>query len=277
MQYSDLFKGEKPMKKKLSIPILTIVLVLVLVTPALAISNGQPDDDGRYPYVGIVLWPIGGGWWSVCSGAAISPNVLVTAAHCFEDWDGEPVYVNFVPDVGWSSQIFDEAVIGTPHSHPDFCIGCAPGLPGFDTHDVAVVVFNEPVILDSYANLPTEGLVDTLPMNEDVTLVGYGDQWDTGGGPRWPSDGFATRYFAFSQLIASNHKKSDEYIKLSANPAQGKGGDCFGDSGGPNLLGDTDTIISITSYGTNGNCAGFGYSNRIDLAYALDFINSFLP
>jgi secreted trypsin-like serine protease len=63
---------------------------------------------------------------------------------------------------------------------------------------------------------------------------------------------------------------------ITANPAQGKGGFCFGDSGGPNLLGDTNTILAITSYGADPICAGVGYSNRIDTEYALEFINSFL-
>jgi hypothetical protein len=35
-------------------------------------------------------------------------------------------------------------------------------------------------------------------------------------------------------LIASKHKNSGEFIKITANPAQGKGGVSFGDSGGQN-------------------------------------------
>lgn len=66
---------------------------------------------------------------------------------------------------------------------------------------------------------------------------------------------------------------SGEFMKLSANPAQGKGGTCFGDSGGPDLLGGTDIILGINSYVTNRNCAGVTYSNRIDLPEILDFID----
>ncbi len=53
-------------------------------------------------------------------------------------------------------------------------------------------------------------------------------------------------------------------------------GFCFGDSGGPNLLGNTNTILAVISYGANIMCPGIGYSNRIDTQYALEFINSFL-
>ena len=256
------------MKKFTIILALVLVLSLALAGTGLAISNGQPDGD-NHPYVGIALGPAtGGGYW-VCSAAAISPTVVVTAAHCFE---GPDVVVSFdeVPT------FFENFVGGTWTPDPDWCNGCGGGLPGFDSHDVAVIVLDEPVSAPRYAQLPTEGLVDTLGMNTSVDLVGYGVQFDKGGGPRIPYDGAFTRYYAPTLLIASNFVHSDEYIKLTANPAQGKGGTCFGDSGGPDLLGGTDIILAVNSYVTNGNCAGVTYSNRID-TYALDFINSFMP
>lgn len=255
------------MKKLATALAIAVLLSLVFVGSALAISNGQPDGND-HPYVGIALGPAEeGGYWA-CSAAAISETVLVTAAHCFE---GPDVWVTFdeVP-----TNYFEHTGTWTPD--PDWCIGCAGGLPGFDTHDVAVIVLDHPVTLPRYAQLPSEGLVDTLPHKTAVDLVGYGIQFDQGGGPRYPEDGAFTRYYAPTQLFASNHVHSDEYIKLTANPSQGKGGTCFGDSGGPDLLGGTDTILAVNSYVTNGNCAGVTYSNRID-TYALDFINSFLP
>ena len=53
------------------------------------------------------------------------------------------------------------------------------------------------------------------------------------------------------------------------------GGTCFGDSGGPILLGDSDTIGGVTSFGLNGNCAGVGGAFRIDRQVELDWINGF--
>src|SRR5436305_119173 len=80
-----------------------------------------------------------------------------------------------------------------------------------------------------------------------------------------------TRFFAPSQLIASNDRISGEFLKLSANPGQGQGGTCFGDSGGPNLLDDTSTILGVNSFVTNGRCNGVTYSFRIDTPEALSF------
>jgi len=74
----------------------------------------------------------------------------------------------------------------------------------------------------------------------------------------------------------SDHEFSDEFIKLTANAAQEKGGTAFGDSGGPNLLGGTDTILSVTSWGTNYQCSGVSYAQRVDTPDVLGWINSFL-
>jgi hypothetical protein len=125
----------------------------------------------------------------------------------------------------------------------------------------------------AFAVLPTVGLVDTLPMKTAIDIVGYGVQgFIRGGGP--PQQVFtAIRFFAPSELIQSNNKQSDEFIKLTQNPAQGKGGTCFGDSGGPDLLHGTEIVLAVNSYGTNSNCAGVGYSQRIDLQDILTSIN----
>jgi hypothetical protein len=253
----------------LTLALLTLVLV---VAPAGAIINGQPDGDG-HPYVGLVLSPVEDGFF-FCSGALISPTIFITAAHCFEE-PGQQVYLTFDPQgaFGQTFEDFPERLLtGTWVPDPNFCIGCAPGLPGFDTHDVAVVVLDEPVFLDRYAELPTEGLVDTLTKGAQVESVGYGLQVRE----KKLTDELLTRYVGISTISRSHGRISEEFLKLSANPSQGKGGICFGDSGGPNLLRGTDTILSINSFVTNGNCAGVTYSYRIDTPEALAFIGQFL-
>ncbi len=249
----------------------TLVGLTLVVGPAQAVIGGTPDGQ-KHPYVGFVR----NGQFA-CSGTAISPRLLVTAAHCFT-FPTDRVWVTFDPNR--RSVPFPAGFgTGTWYAHPDFCQGastCEPGLVGFDSHDVAVVVLDEPVDLPRYAQLPSPGLVDALPNGTKVDIVGYGvEDFVVGGGQPRPARTSGFRMLAESDLIPGNFSISDEYIRLSANNAQDKGGVCFGDSGGPDLLGGTDTILAVNSFGTNGGCNGVSYSNRVDLGYALDFIGSF--
>jgi secreted trypsin-like serine protease len=66
-----------------------------------------------------------------------------------------------------------------------------------------------------------------------------------------------------------------DFSMLLSNNAH-TGGTCFGDSGGPNFLGDSNVVAAVTSYGINGNCAGTGGVFRMDRANALNFVLPFL-
>jgi hypothetical protein len=227
---------------------------------------------------------------------------MLTAAHCFSDstsgWGtntvtGAPIVrVSFDPNLINTPPAQRVWYFGSYYWDPQFEIGSGGGLPGFDTHDVAVVIFTTsgcvvpagqngtcgPIpttaTAGQYGELPEEGLVDRLPMGTPVDLVGYGVQnFINGGGPCGgpckpvPGDAF-TRFYAPTTLISSNNSISDEFIKLHAN----RGGTCFGDSGGPDLLGGTNVVIGVNSFVTNSGCRGVTYSYRVDTEEALTWI-----
>jgi hypothetical protein len=253
-----------------SIAALAVIGCAAAVAPVMTVTNGQPDGN-RHPYVGVAIQFIPDTTnIFACSGSALSATKFLTAAHCFDP--ALPVFVSYKS--GPPFVLATDFTVGTFHPHPDWCLGCGPGLPGFDTHDVAVITLSAPRNPGSFAALPPIGLVDMLPMGTEVDLVGYGAQGLQRGGGQPELLFLLTRFFAPSLLVQSNNVQSDEYIKLTANPAQGKGGICFGDSGGPDLLAGTNVILAINSYGTNANCAGVTYSNRVDLQSVQDFINS---
>ena len=103
-------------------------------------------------------------------------------------------------------------------------------------------------------------LVDDLSKQAPVTLVGYGVQERIvgGGPPVWA--GLRIRLMAPARLVSGSFTHSEEFVRVTASPGQG-GGTCFGDSGGPVLSGNGDTVLAVNSYVTNSNCAGVTYSH----------------
>jgi hypothetical protein len=234
--------------------VITMLALALGAAPASAILNGQPDGDA-HPYVGFVTNGQG-----ICSGTRISTHRFLTAAHCFPP--GSPVMVYFGEDARSPTEVY----VGTFASHPGWCSGCGPGLGGADTNDVAIV-YVPGGMLGPFADLPTMGSVASLPHLQEVTSVGYGLRVR----PKVATIEFGQRFRATSVILKQESFKSGEYVKLSANPGQGKGGTCFGDSGGPSLMGNT--IVAITAYGTNYNCAGVSYAQRIDIPSTREFID----
>jgi hypothetical protein len=257
---------------------LATVMLLGVSGISHAITNGQPDGNA-HPYVGLVVIDFNGvpAWRG--TGFLVSPTVVLTAGHVTDQ--GERARVWFDTDLTDNSEYpYDgsTSMEGTPYTHPEFCLGCAEGLPGFDTHDVGVIVLDEPVYMDEYAELPTAGLVETLAMRTEVELVGYGLQWQERGDGLRPADswrGELIRHYATATLITSQDRLSAEFVKVSANPAQGHGSATLGDTGGPVLLGGTNTVLANISFSTNPNRTGVTYGTRIDTESILDWINGF--
>jgi secreted trypsin-like serine protease len=247
------------------------VLAGTIAAAAFGVVGGTADA-GRHPYVGAAERAVNGGF-ELCSGSLVSATVFVTAAHCFPE--GSTVQVSFADDVSPGSGATWYA--GTVHHEPGFCLGCGNGLPGGDTNDLAVVVLagaGAPQAQGRYAQLPPPGLVDALPNNQLLSVVGYGVQ--SFQPPQTPV-AFGTRQIASIKVINGGGKVGGEFLKHSGDPAQGMGGQCFGDSGGPDLLPGTDTMVAVTAFGTgNPICGGASYSERLDRASALAFIVNFL-
>jgi V8-like Glu-specific endopeptidase len=280
-------KGEKSMRKKMLFAVFSVmVLLAVAVTPVGAVTDGELDGNA-HPYVVLLLMEVNGAPAFRCSGTLLSATVLLTAGHCTNNFPGSP-YTGM--------RVFTEsdvqAGIGTTNNYPFAGPNSVEAVswaahPLYETapffvHDVGVVILEEPgVVLDEYGTLPTVNQFDAFKTKrglQDVsfTSVGYGLQASFPDAASWKDQASRTRYVAYPHLIQINVPGfTGDFSMLLSNNAH-TGGTCFGDSGGPNFLGDSTVVAGITSFGINGNCAGTGGVFRTDRQNVLDFINGYL-
>jgi V8-like Glu-specific endopeptidase len=243
--------------------VLVLVAAAVLPAAARAITYGQPDGN-LHPMVGALVGTFSDGTYPYCSGTLISPSVFLTAAHCEE---GSTVCVTF--DAQYTSR--SKLVCGQWHKHPNFA-GTGEG----EADDVAVVVFPKSLNGITPASLPPQGLLDQ--MKQDGTLadasftsVGYGAFAPTNGPGGKTYTYPNARYFStglFSSLRPA-------YLDVSQNPVKGNGGTCYGDSGGPVFLGNSTTVVAITSTGDS-VCRSTNVAQRADTPSVQAFLASFL-
>ncbi len=261
---------------------LVVVLSISLFPiPVLAVQNGTHDGN-NHPYVVLCVFDVDGTPTWRTTGVLISPTVVLTAGHGTYSTDGARVSnLSYIPSGyqgypypgKWAIEAKDI------YTYPLYKAVPTPGLPGFDSYDIGIVVLSKPLRLDGYGALPAEGFVDTLPQKDPVDLVGYGVTSQNKGGGVSPYDSWTWdryRNFAASNLFQSDDVISTMFLKLTADPGQGKGGTTFGDSGGPILDSGTNIILGLNSFVNNSNCDGVTYSQRVDRGDILEWINSFL-
>jgi hypothetical protein len=248
------------------------VVSAVAFTPATAVVNGELDGNA-HPFVGLmVAKDIDGNPLWRCSGTLMRRDLFLTAGHCTEApahsaeiWfnsDETSIRASGYPFTGGQTR-------GRTHTHPQY------DPAAFARFDLGVVVLEVPVDKQVYGRLPQQGELDALARRrglDDVTFtaVGYGLQRSSPVDDRILRS--LNRMVATPRLVIINAPgfTGDFSILLSNNA--NTGGTCFGDSGGPNFIGNSNVVGGVTSYGLNGSCAGTGGVYRLDTADDLNWL-----
>ena len=249
---------------------------LMAGTPANAITRGGEPDGNDHPGVGLMVLTRNGVPLSRCSGILISPTVFLTAGHCTYGGNGARVWfeedVDSVSDYPYGGNTAIEAL--SVHTHPSYVDSA------FFLYDLGVVILSQPKNLfqGEYGVLPSAGLLNQFKnrrglQDTSFTAVGYGLQQI-----RPETIGLRKRLQAELGLIdLTGTVGIPEGTSIGLTNNAHTGGTCFGDSGGPIFVNDTNVVGAVTSFGLNGNCAGTGFGYRVDQQDDLSWLGTFLP
>jgi Trypsin len=268
-----------------SIAVLASALAIGLV-PAGAITNGVPDQEG-HPYVGLMVAKNAAGvpLWR-CSGTLMAPTVFMVAGHCTEAPaaqieiffssgfpNGIPLGAGYPaagpnPCVGVTGYPCTGDVSGTPHTHPLY------DPDAFFLHDLGVVTLNGSVTGRGFGALPSEGELSTLPKHASMTAVGYGLQRSFPPPAAVNNEAVRIRLVAHPFIRDIDSNFVGDFAFVTSHDAS-RGGTCFGDSGGPNFIGDSNVVGGVTSFGTTFTCKGHNGAYRVDQPDDLEWLATF--
>jgi secreted trypsin-like serine protease len=265
--------------------------MLLFGSPAGAIT-GNFQADNIHTYVGLIaFYDKNDVFTHRCSGSLITANVVLTAGHCTDAstgatharlWFQQDAGADYNPATGEPAKSGYPVTSDVTSSHL-YNYGYFAGLP--NTKDAGLLVLDEPItatdqasLVKSYGAIASPGSLDRLAtrrglQNITFTASGYGLTRNSPVDSKIVS--FRSRLMATEQLVNLKNAWTDGFnIQLTANPGGGKGGTCGGDSGGPLLYDNTNTIVAVNSFGLNEWCRGVDFMYRVDQTAVQNWIKA---
>ena len=282
------------MRKLIGVTTVVAAALWAVAVPLTAIT-GNWEEDFEHPFVGLVVfYDAEGEFLWRCSGTLLSPTVFLTAGHCADtDAGAVTARVYFQQDAGANYDPTTEVdpVTGYPETCAAGTLGvtCATsdeiynydftGLTLPDTHDVGLLILDQPITLSEYGQLAPVGTLDSLATARGrtrtvFTVSGYGLTYRPNANSPLSPVSFRERLMAESTLVNLNSALNDGFNLQTQGNGEGRGGTCSGDSGGPVFLGPSasNLVVAVTSFGLNTLCRGTDFAYRVDTQAVQDWI-----
>ena len=285
--------------RRLMVAAAMTLLVTALSKPLNAIT-GDWVKDFEHPFVGLVVFYDGDGefLWR-CSGTLLSPTVFLTAGHCADTGSGaRSARVYFQQDAGahYDPVTQLDPVTGYPETCAGSTLGatCATSVQIFNfdfsgsltvpnTHDVGLLILDQPITLPEYGQLAPAGTLTSLATSRGTrdtvfTMSGYGLTYKPNANAPLVTISFRERLMAQSTLVNLTSALNDGFNLQTQGNGDGRGGTCNGDSGGPVFLGpySSNLVVAVTSFGLNTLCRGTDFAYRTDTAPVQDWMEQTL-